>query len=263
MKLSKWISKHLRLTTALTGIPLVLIYTFLMKMIDWPTWCIILVDCFLLLLAFSFPQSCLNRVILHSCESLNKNCDPEPLLQTTTELLAYAQPENIRQILLINQSLAFREMGEYQKAADILNSINIDKTSSTLPITKITYYNNLSDIYDLLDKTAQADIWYEKMVQIYYDMPENAAKKQIKDALESASAAYQYRKGNYQKTIDILSTLHTQNMAHNIDSALRWAQASLKLGDIQTARAKLNYVIENGNKLHSVTLAKQMLDDLS
>lgn len=256
----KWCAKHQTLATILYAALVLPAGTYLLHDVGCPLWGIVLVDLVLLLISLSFSTSCLNRVMKDSFQSLYKDCDPAPALQTSSELLQYKQPESSRQVLLINYCVALREMGEYQKALDILSSINIDKCSGTLPVTKVTYYNNLSDIYDLLEDPAQSEIWYSKMMQIYKDMPNNSFKKALGSAVSSATAAHLYRIGNYEEVIPVLKQMKTEDLAHNIDSALLWAKTSLQLQDTQTAKKQLQYVIENGNRLYAVTVAQDMLD---
>lgn len=165
-----------------------------------------------------------------------------------------------QQSLLILYCLALRNTGKYQKAFEILSSINIDKFAGTLPVNKIVYYNNLSDICELLNQYEQADIWYAKMMQLYSDMPDNKTKKKLNNLVLEAKISNQFLAGQYSEIIESLNSFEPNSLSSTIENAWLCAQAYLKLNEREKAIEKLNFIIEKGNKLYTVTKAKMLLE---
>ncbi|MBQ4562965.1 MAG: hypothetical protein IJA58_00630, partial [Lachnospiraceae bacterium] len=52
------------------------------------------------------------------------------------------------------------------------------------------------------------------------------------------------------------------NLKEEVSVSLLQAKAYLKLGDMEKAREKLDYVIKKGNKLYAVTEAKQLMETI-
>ena len=260
--INKWIAKHKTLTWVLLSVAEILAYTSWLLELGWPKWSIILVDAGLILLNYLFASTAPTQLQRKPLLALTKDGDPDPLLAITQELLTFRHPETYRQTLLINYCVALRERGELEKMCSILQSINIDKSPQTLPWIKVVYYNNLSDAYTLLGDDVQAQIWYEKMMQIYRDMPENKVKRSLENASILAQAEDCMRCGNYPRAMQLVTALKPEKLTEKMSVALLYAQIEIKKGNAEAARQSLHYVINTGNKLYAVKLAQKLLDEL-
>lgn len=260
--INKWIAKHKTLTWVLLSVAEILGYTSWLLELGWPKWSIILVDVGLILLNYLFASTAPTQLQRKPLLALTKDGDPDPLLAITQELLTYRYPEAYRQTLLINYCVALRERGELEKMHGILQSINIDKSPQTPPWVKVVYYNNLSDACTLRGDDAQAQIWYEKMMQIYRDMPENRIKKSLENASLLAQAENSFRCDDYSSALRLINTIKPEKLTEKMSVALLRAQIEIKQNNTEAARQSLHYVIAAGNKLYAVKLAQALLDEL-
>lgn len=231
-------------------------------MINFPIGVIITFDLFLLLLNYFFVNSCHTALLKQPIKANDENCDPYPLLFETEKLLSYKNSPINQQIFLILKCVALHNIGEYSKTFDILSSINIDKFAGMLPVNKVSYYNNLSDICMVLGKNEQANIWYIKMAQMYSDIKDSKSKKMLEPMMQAATASNIFRMGDYKQVVDLLSSIKCPNTVSAVSNAMLCAQAYLKLDAKEQAKEKLEFVIEKGNKLYIVTEAKDILQTL-
>lgn len=261
-KIYRFAAKHRFLSGILSGVFLCTLYSFILMRLDAPPWLIILVDIPMALLGALYPQALGSKLIAAAVKSLENDCDPEPLYTETKALLDPKRNDAYQQLLLIDHCLALREMGQWQQAMDIMKTINIDQHAGTLPYAKAVYYNNLSDLCDLLGDNAAADIWYGKMMQIYNDMPDNRLKKQLAPAIPDATAAYHARNGRYDESMACAKQMTRDNRHRTVYYALAYGRASIGLKDYENARKSLEYAAANGKKSCAVQIARNMLAQL-
>lgn len=199
-----------------------------------------------------------DRYLRKALEAMKNDCDPYPLLQETQEQLTYPGPKSGRQIMEINYALALREVGEYDKAQALMESISIDK-HATIPAVKLVYYNNRMDICALTGRYAEAVVWYEKTAQIFQDLRPGKQKEQLRHAVEQNLALFHYCKGEFDLTLQVLRQAKPQNMNERIENAMMFARTYLAMGETEKAKKPLRFVAENGNKLYFATEAKELL----
>jgi tetratricopeptide (TPR) repeat protein len=195
-------------------------------------------------------------------DEFNEKCNPEPFLHIIEELLSYKISEGERTNLLIDYCAPLCDMGEFQKAYDILTGINIDKKAGTPSVVKAVYYNNLAYACYMLGDNASADIWCEKMLQIYRDMPQNKFKKMLDDTSLISSAEKSYRNGDYSGAMILINQAELKHTRIKVNAALLRAQIYLKAENIENAKKELDYVISNGNKCYDVVRAKEILSEI-
>lgn len=261
-RVHRWVAAHKRLAWVLYGLTVCIGYTILLVWLKAPVWLIVLCNLLLLLLDYVWVQSC-PMTLLRQAEKAWSECgDPEPLMQETTWQLSLDISEYHRQVLLVDQGVARRALGEYEKTYDILKAINIDKCAeATLPL-KVIYYNNLADICMLTNRIDEVKIWHEKMTLLYQDLPPKI-KQRMEPILCNARATERYSAQDYAETIRLLDELpRPEEISAAVDRMLLYAKACIALGDIETAKQKLNWVIFNGNKLYAVQEARNLLATL-
>jgi tetratricopeptide (TPR) repeat protein len=203
----------------------------------------------------------LTRLQKNPLQILNNDCDPYPFLQETTEQLTYKTTGVMEQTIKINHAAALREVGRYQDALDLLNSINIDRYSGTVPVHRFVYYHNLTDILSLVGNYSEAEVWYQKAVQIYQDMPENKLKQNLRPLVEAMAADAWFRRGEYEKAIECSKALYPTEPCNQINQAMLIARCYIALGQPEEARKPLEFVVAKGNRLHAVAQARAMLNN--
>ncbi len=218
-------------------------------------------------IVYLFYFHIVNEILKKGIEACEQHCDPEKFLQVTEELLSYGISGWMGQIVLIDYYDALRWTGQYEKTYELLKAVNIDKEAGTELGTKTVYYYNLADICTQLGKYDEADIWYDKMQQIHADI-KNVKIKQMNEHMVICGQAYAYyRKGEYEKAVQTVCDLNATDESGNrkikkcmlIDDSLLLAKCYIELGELEKAKDKLEYVIANGNKLHSVVEAEEIL----
>jgi FimV-like protein len=260
-KFKRWVAKHfyvllivlpVTLTIAMECIPDEWIWGSLVGLLLWTVMLCVLLRCVTLR----------DRYLRKALDAMKNGCDPYPLLQETQEQMAYPGPKSGKQIMAINHALALREIGEYEKAQVLMESINIDK-HATIPAVKLVYYNNRMDICALTGRYAEAVIWYEKTAQIFGDMRQGKQKEQLRHAVEQNLALFHYCKGEFDLALQVLGQAKPQNMNERIENAMMFARTYLAMGEPEKAKKPLRFVAENGNKLYFATEAKELLEKIN
>lgn len=261
-KIYRFAAKHKLLFSILSSVLLCLVYSVCLAYLGASWWLIVLPDLLICFVYFLYPSAAAGKLVDAAHKELQQNCDPEPLYLETKEQLTHKFSDADRQGLLINHCVALREMGQWQQAMDIMKTIHIDKHAGTLPYAKVIYYNNLSDLCELLGDNASADIWYEKSIQIYNDMPENRLRKLLDPSIPTLHAAFHYRNGRYAEAMVWAKQMPRGNRHRTVSYALNYGQIAIGLKDYENARKALQYAVANGNKTCAVQIAKKLLAEL-
>lgn len=256
--LDRWMAKNPTLAKWLFGTLLVGCYS-LLALLGVPVWAVVLIDLFVLLVNSVHIDGAYGRLLKKPIQALINDCDPYPMLQETTEQMSYGIAGNMEQVVKINHGLALMEVGRYQDALDLLNSINIDRYAGTLPVTRFTYYNNLTCILTLMGEHPEAEVWYQKAVQIYQDLPDGKLKQSLRPAVESMAADAWFRRGEYEKAIECTNALYPPEPCNQISQAMLVARSYIALGRPEEARKPLEFVLSKGNRLHAVSQARAIL----
>lgn len=262
-KLQHFVAKHKFLSFFVLVTVACGVYSFLLLMFDASIWVLILVNLILAFIIYAYVEYSPDPIMRKALKELNDNCNPYPLLEETEKLLSYKNSEMLQQIILINHAVALRSIGEYRRNLETLQTLNIDKVPGMQPIHKVVYYNNLMDACGLLEKYEEADVWYSKMMLIYADITNQKQLESLESAMQSAKAFHHYCQKEYDKALQIMNEKKDINRNNAIDNAMLYAKIAIAMGDIDTAKNKLQFVIENGNRLYAVTEAKERLAELT
>lgn len=224
---------------------------------------IYLIDLAIWFLAGRFIASAPFKLLEEPNRHLNENCDPYPMLEELRSMLDRNMVGPQHQLLEINYALCLRETGEYHHAAEILENLNIDKFPATDPLSKYTYYHNLCDIQYLLGNDAEARIWARKFRQIYQDIPMTKAKQALTCIHDLMDAEILYYEGNFEHALRKVAWIKLENKRMVVDGAMLAAKCHIALEEPEKAKEKLQYVLDNGNKLHVAQEASQLLESLN
>ncbi len=255
----RWCAKHGRLVMFLWSVPVSAIIWVLFIFIEAPIWIAVLYTLFMLFTSWGFVSSCASQLLLRAEKLLREQCDPYPLLKETEDQMTYNRSKTYEHILLINYCVALRNIGEYNQVIEKLRSINIDKYAGTLPISKVVYYNNLADIYLCTNEIEKAEVWQNKSIQIFHDLKNKRQKNMISATIQHNVAEIAYHKKDFDKSIEILNNSAETNMRDAVYKALLLARNYISQEKNEKAKEKLQFVIENGNNLVDVQIAKDLL----
>lgn len=224
---------------------------------------IYLIDLVIWFLVGRFIATAPGKLLQEPIEIVDQQCDPYPLLQEMERQMARKENGAQRQLTELNYAMVLRTVGENHKAAAILEHINIDRFPSTSPYTKFIYYNNLSDVLFALERDVEAKIWHRKAMQIYNDLPENKMKQQLSVTCQISEAEALYHGLDYDKALRKAAWIKCSSKRQLLDTALLAAKCHIALKEPEKAREKLQYIIDQGNKLHIVEEAQALLDTLN
>lgn len=256
-KLNRWLAKHNRaavITTVIVGGVAVAAVPDV-PLLDIPMELILYISTVILALWIaSRPTYFTNKAL----KKLKDECDPYPLLQEMQTQLTCSYAKSIKQMILINQALALRVIGDYERAYSILESVNIERFSVNHAV-KLIYYNNRMDICALMGKHQEAVIWYGKTTQILQDMRPSKQKERLRSVVETNRAVYHFCNGEYDLALCCLGQAKPETLCDRIENAMMYGRTYLAMGETQRAIKPLQFVAENGNKLYFATEARELL----
>ncbi len=261
-KMYRFMAKHRFVSKILGSAFLCGAYTWLFLIFHLPTWLIVLFDLLFIFLTHVVVDNSAGYLMKKPVAELDDNCNPIPLLEEMEEILGYNNTDLVQQMLMINYALAQRCIGNFDKAYEILSSINIDKNAGMLPISKVVYYNNLMDACMLSEKYEEAVVWYSKLKQIYADIKDSKQKAELEETIKSAEAIYYFCKKEYDKALDISNGVVSMNRRMKVENTWFCAKLLIQMGDMQAAKEKLTYVAENGKQLYCAKEAKELLSQI-
>jgi hypothetical protein len=224
---------------------------------------IYLLDLFIWFLVGRFISLAPAKLLREPHSQLQQECDPYPLMEETQRQLARKFDGPHRQVLEMDYAVSLRETGQFHKASEVLENINIDKFPGTTPFLKYVYYHNLSDICYLLDRSEEARIWSRKFRQIYHDLPPTKAKQELAATNDLMEAEIHYYEGNFESALRKVAWIKLPTRRMVLDGALLAAKCHIALEEPEKARQKLQYIIDNGNRLFIVQQAREILDGLN
>lgn len=258
----RWIATHPRLSKFIIAVIVTIICFITLNPNIFPFIVRYLVVFFSLFFGFLFVNTVPERLMREPLEILEQECDPYPFLEEMERQLPLCRDNLQGQLTKINYAMALSQTGQLEKTLQILRQINIDRFPATSPVVKFIYYNNLCDALTRLSRFEEADIWYRKAKQIYEDLPNNKLKQKMDYTVQMNENEALYREGDYASALRSLSRLTCKTQRAVMDAALLAARCNLKLEEYGKAREKLQYVITNGNRLHAVEVAEQLLSEL-
>lgn len=252
--------KHKLISTIVITVVLCGAISPFLREIESDAWIYAIFYIFFAVLAICFVESASDKLLKTAAKALNNSCDPTVLLNETEEQLKHVKRGITNQLIVLNHTVALGYMGEYSKAFEILSSFDTDKYKLISPYRayiKMIHSNNMADTCDELGDFESASAWHKKTL--------NAAKKlgmSNSSEIILANASEALRKKEYGSALKILEGLKKKNMLENVCASMVYAKAYIGLGETGKAKEKLNFILENGNKLYMVEQAKKMLEGI-
>lgn len=258
----RWSVKHGRLVMVLWSFPVSIVFLYMfndigISLIYWALF-VVLITC----TAWGFVLSCADKILKKAIKSLDDECDPYPLLDAANELLLNSKlKKTYKEVFLINKAFALREIGEVDRCFEILYNLNIDQYPS-MPIHKLIYYINLSDTYMKLNKIVEAELLLNKAHQILRDAKLGKQKRVYFERIcRFNHFQIDFVKGKYDGLEEFLLANSKEALSKRFLVSNNLATAELYIKENKSGQAKehLQFVIENGNKLHNVEKAKNLI----
>lgn len=211
---------------------------------------------------YTFIGTMPDKLMHEPLEKLEQQCDPYPFLEEMERQMKNVKDNFQGQLTKINYAMALVQTGQNQKALDTLEAINIDQHPTASPFAKFIYYNNLCDVMTRMERFGEANAWYEKARTTYEALPDNKLKQKMDRTVQMNEIEYLYRDGDYAAALRKLSRIPCNTQRSLMEAALLAARCNIGLEEYDKAREKLQYVINNGNKLHAAVTARELLDTL-
>jgi len=252
--------KHKLISTVIiTAVLCAAISPFLWK-IRSDAWIYAIFYLFFAVLSFGFVESSSDRLMRTASKALSEGCDPTPLLRETKEQLKYVKHGVANQLVLLNYTVALGYMGEYSGVIETLETFDTDKYKFLSPyrgFINMIYYNNMSDAYDELGDFENASLWHKKTMISAKKLGMSNSKEII-----LAKALENLRKKEFKAALETLESFKGKTLLDSVCASMVYAKVYIGLGEKEKAKEKLDFIVENGNKLYMVEQAKKMLENI-
>lgn len=197
-------------------------------------------------------------------DKLVNSGDPEPLLAVTMELMENKNNEAERLNLIINHCVALREMGELERARDMLEGIDIDKSAGKAPYIQFVYYHNYADICRLLGDIERCKALYGRAMQIYEHQLKGSAKDSLRNIVlfDEAHILFDeahmlYDDCDMEGVLDRLDKIKDAPLTTRMEAELLRARVFIKKGMKKEAMAGLDSVIATAPKFYAARVASE------
>lgn len=192
---------------------------------------------------------------------LTEECDPERFISEHDKIIASSEQANLNVFHLSARFNAFSAMGSHDQAKSMLDLINCE---SELNYVKALYYINLACFYLNTDNFEEAKKCYSYLTALELDEIWTLITEPI---IKAVVAGIKFQEGNLKESREIFNgLLRTQQImsskAFYLNCIFDLALIDIAEQKADDARIGLEKVIQEGNKLHIVTLAKQELEKL-
>lgn len=264
MKFYCFLIKHKLVPLIIFGVMIIctevfLIYKLFSNEIDDLSYILYTIILALLMIIFRIAVDIIPSIPARKAiKELDENCDPYPLEAVYSRYINCTKKENLRLLYYIDLSVAYSGLGKYNEALNLLLSYNPEFVEKQHPRIKHLYYHNITSMYLNLKDAEKAEYYLNKTKQI-----RNTIKRIDYDMSVLHQADLCLLKGDYKSCLELLNSYVIKSKRISVNMAHSAAQALIGLGNTDEAKAQLNYVIANGNKLYVVKEAEKLLDSLS
>jgi len=261
-KFLRFVAHHQKICTALFAILPVSVCAIALTAIQAGPGAYVIFPVLFILLCKVFCTACANQLISYATKELYDKCNPNPLLQETTDALKYTKEGVNRQILIIDYAMALGTLGEHEFAYQQLSKINIDKHAGMLPAVKVIYYNNLGYYAHLLGKSETADFLHQKALTIYDTLKKGKQKDYLKTTMLSSQASACLRAGDPMGAMSYASQMTPDSPYAVIDHSWLFSEIYLAQNDTLSAKKYLEVVASSNPSLYIVKEAKRLLSEI-
>ena len=202
--------------------------------------------------------------VLYSVKKFDKDCNPLGFIKRGNWLLKFYKPHQQMFIhVQINRAVAFIEMGKFEDAIKVLESLNINNKLFSNIVVRFTYYNNLIYAYYNLNKVDEAEVIFNERFKELYDQSKNI--RSLTEAVQMFDAIRLfYLKAYEESKIKLESILDLPYVKRrNVVAMYFLAKIAELNGDIEEAMKKFKIVAQEGNILYVAQEAKNILNQIN
>ena len=229
--------------------------------LEVPTWIAIACIAAVLYPFFIIPKLSEFFLMNPKIKVLNQECDPIPLLEITSFLLTCRQSPAYRITTSMNHAVALRDLGSCEEALRIMENIDLSRPRRIPAMVKFVYYHNWSDFLDHSGRMDEADAMHRTAMEFYDAIPRKQ-KSALENTVCFSRASALCRHGSFTEAVALLRDMNCANLRQQVERGMLLARCSIALGQSPRAREWLQYIIDHGNRLHMVSQARKMLEDL-
>ena len=202
---------------------------------------------------------CSAQLLKKPYQIMMEQCDPFPFLREMQRQITYPVPDWSNTITRINLSVALRHAGSWQDALDVLKAIPIEAPRAAVLSIKGLYYSNLADVLQLLQEDTGAEEARQRFFALAAADGRSTVAREFPDLIPLNEAEQLYRRGEYRAALFKAGTVQPKNSLERVESAFFRGKCAAAMGDRDTAQRELNYVLQHGNKLAVIGLARALL----
>ncbi|MHB1454560.1 MAG: tetratricopeptide repeat protein [Saccharofermentanales bacterium] len=219
----------------------------------------------ILIISIGFVNSCTLKENNNAILYLDRDCNPQAFLDVIEDQLSYSKSKPYIQQLMISKSVCLRNLGRQDESFKILQDINIDRYASTIPATKILYYNNLCAGFIVQKDYVIAKVWLDKAFQMLRSQKINPKyKKMLNTALEINRNNIDLYNGKLDGIEEFFIEIRNRADSKRLVISAYFTLGELYVlqGRVDEAKSSFQYVIDNGNLLYSVVEAKEYIEKI-
>lgn len=205
---------------------------------------------------------CIVVIIINSLYNkvLNSDCDPERYLEMMDRLeKRRGKDPKIMALIAINRAAAHISLGNFQRAKEYLLGIDPSYLSKKNG-SYLVYTINLVLCHYELGEMDEAELLYEtNLVKL------SPLGKKLQKSVEILIGERYYFLGKYDLSYEQLNKVRNYDLDKRqyLGVIFRLAQIDIIKGENNKAVKRLNKIVKHGNKLHIVSLSKEMLENIN
>lgn len=213
------------------------------------------------LIAFLFTfiaQKRLKRII----DIMTEECDPYKFIEQILPLAQQKNRQNIKALLLTNLAAGYINAGDTVQAKTVLSDIT--KICTNNPIVRANICNLWAVLSINEDNTVGIPSMLADLLKYSNQIRQKKLKYTVLSSYNNLTARYNLLSGKTDGVEQVFK-LQLENSTHLLEknsAHYNLATLYIKQNRIEEAKQALQFVIANGNKLHLVTEAKEMLAEL-
>lgn len=259
-KINRWVAKHVWLVYVAAMVLWILTICRLANGLDGAVLLIlyILTIAWILLCAqWIFTRS--NALLKKPLEILQNECDPYPFLEEVKHQRAFSGNQNMKLTYIFNEVLALREVGEFEQAHRLLLAIPDKDVSNAAPMVQAMYFSHRLYRGARLKNLAEVEVCYRKLLDACNRTTRKTQKQYVDSLIAFARVIYHLARQEFDQSLQYLQMIPQNTLRDRVVVAWNYAAIHLGKGAKEAAKEKLEFVMNNGNKLYIVTEAKALL----
>lgn len=201
-----------------------------------------------------------NQLLKEPMAQLNQHCDPVPFLEETSLQLQYPGPKPMQNIRKVNYAVALHYLGRSDEALEVLSATQLVKGQKASHY--VVYYRNLMLVLLAASRHQEAEAAFDNMMQFYGKIKNGKIRRQLEPAVACAQAEMHLLHGEYDRALEKFRA-EPQTLLGQVCDAWFQAKVYLARGERKEAKEKLEFVVENGNRLYIKVQAQVFLDKIN